>query len=121
MSLVVSLIFSVSAAAPAEEFRWPQPLSEQRILFAGAHPDDEWGVAPLLAQACIDEGAKCHFVVASKARSYGCLPSIGLRDPGAVHARSARGNAEVSINVRCNVGVLRVGGLFLRVQSKRYG
>ena len=81
MSIIAGLIFSVSTAAPADEFRWPQPLSMQRILFAGAHPDDEWGVAPLLAQACIDGGAKCHFVVASEARSYGCLPSIGLRDP----------------------------------------
>lgn len=81
MSLIASLIFNVSAAVPPEDFRWPQPLSKQRILFAGAHPDDEWGVAPLLAQACIDGGAKCHFVVASEARSYGCLVTIGLRDP----------------------------------------
>ena len=81
MSLIASLLFSVSVPTPAQDFRWPQPLSEQRILFAGAHPDDEWGVAPLLAQACIDGGAQCHFVVASEARSYGCVPSIGLRDP----------------------------------------
>lgn len=81
MSLVASLVLSLSATPPAQDFRWPQPLSQQRILFAGAHPDDEWGVAPLLAQACIDGRAKCHFVIASEARSYGCLPTIGLRDP----------------------------------------
>ena len=63
-----------------EPFGWPGPLAEQRIMFAGAHPDDEWGVAPLLAEACIDGGAACHFVVASEARSFGCLLTLELRD-----------------------------------------
>lgn len=82
MSLITGLVLAaVSSAAPSDEFTWPGPVSEQRILFAGAHPDDEWGVAPLLAEACVDGGAQCHFVVASEARSYGCVPSIGLRDP----------------------------------------
>ncbi|MXO75015.1 hypothetical protein GRI40_07250 [Altererythrobacter aerius] len=81
MSLIAALLLTAASAAPANEFAWPGPVSDQRILFAGAHPDDEWGVAPLLAEACVDGGAKCHFVVASEARSYGCVPSIGLRDP----------------------------------------
>lgn len=82
MSLIAALLLgSVTEPSPLYKFQWPQPLSQQRILFAGAHPDDEWGVAPLLAQACIDAGAKCHFVIASEAHSYGCVPSIGLRDP----------------------------------------
>jgi LmbE family N-acetylglucosaminyl deacetylase len=81
MSLFAALLLTTTSAALSEEFFWPGRLSEQRILFAGAHPDDEWGVAPLLADACIDGGAKCHFVVASEAHSYGCVPTIGLRDP----------------------------------------
>lgn len=82
MLLIAS--FLASAAAPESDrqaFEWPGPIAEQRILFAGAHPDDEWGVAPLLAQACIDGGAKCHFIVASEAHSYGCFLTINLKDP----------------------------------------
>lgn len=82
MLLFAGLIAAIAPVPSNAAFDWPGPLSEQRIVFAGAHPDDEWGVAPLLAEACIDGGAKCHFVVASEARSYGCFPSIGLRDPG---------------------------------------
>lgn len=81
MSLITALLFTMASAASSDEFAWPGLISEQRILFAGAHPDDEWGVAPLLAEACVDGEAKCHFVVASEARSYGCVPTIGLRDP----------------------------------------
>ncbi len=67
-------------AAPGT-FYWPGSMAGRTVLFVGAHPDDEWGVAPLLADACLDQGAKCHFVVASEGKSYGCLPTIGLRDP----------------------------------------
>lgn len=81
MSLIAALLLSAAPAAPSDDFIWSGRVSEQRILFAGAHPDDEWGLAPLLAEACVDGGAKCHFAVASEARSYGCVPSIGLRDP----------------------------------------
>lgn len=81
MSVFAALLFTMASAAPSGEFVWSGPLSEQRVLFAGAHPDDEWGVAPLLAYACVDGGAECHFVIASEAHSYGCVPSIGLRDP----------------------------------------
>ena len=73
------------ANSPATEvrpaFKWPADMKGRSILFAGAHPDDEWGVSPLLAEACIDRGARCHFVVASEERSYGCMLGIGLKDP----------------------------------------
>lgn len=81
MSFTTGVIMAAAATASIAEFAWPGPVSEQRVVFAGAHPDDEWGVAPILAEACIEGGATCHFVVASEARSYGCVPTIGLRDP----------------------------------------
>lgn len=37
-------------------------------------------MAPILADACVDRGARCHFVVASEAKSGGCLFTIGMRD-----------------------------------------
>lgn len=82
MLLIAALLANTVATEPDRPaFEWPGPVADQRILFAGAHPDDEWGVAPLLAQACTDGGAKCHFVVASEALSYGCFLTIKLKDP----------------------------------------
>ena len=75
------LLASASAQAQTRQFAWPSDLAGKSILYVGAHPDDEWGVASLLAEACIDRGAKCHFVVASDARSYGCLLTIKLANP----------------------------------------
>lgn len=74
----------LQAPAPAQEpsgFSWPEDLRGRTVLYVGAHPDDEWGVAPLLAQACLERGANCRFIVAADGRSYGCLLTIGLRDP----------------------------------------
>jgi LmbE family N-acetylglucosaminyl deacetylase len=74
---------ALSGTARAEEpatFTLPDDLEGRTILFVGAHPDDEWGLAPILAEACIDRGARCHFVVASEANSGGCLMTIGLKD-----------------------------------------
>ncbi|MEO8454781.1 MAG: PIG-L family deacetylase [Sphingomicrobium sp.] len=72
---------AVNADSYAHTFNWLGSMANRSVLFVGAHPDDEWGVAPLLADACIDQGARCHFVVTSESKSYGCLPTIGLRDP----------------------------------------
>lgn len=62
------------------DFVLPADMSGQTVLYVGAHPDDEWGVAPILADACIDRGARCHFLVVSEANSGGCLFTIGLKD-----------------------------------------
>lgn len=37
-------------------------LGGKRLLFLGAHPDDEWVLMPILAEACVFNGAVCHFV-----------------------------------------------------------
>ena len=76
-----ALVTSATTQAQTRQFAWPSDLAGKSILYVGAHPDDEWGVSPLLAEACIDGGAKCHFVVASEAHSYGCLLTIKLADP----------------------------------------
>ncbi len=68
------------AAAPAATFDFSNHLRGKTLLFVGAHPDDEWGVAPLFAEACLFNGARCHFVVAAEGRSWGCYLTIGLKD-----------------------------------------
>lgn len=74
---------ALGASAPADQrpsYVLPTDIDGKSILYIGAHPDDEWGFAPVLSEACIDRGAKCHFVVASKASIGGCLFTMGLHD-----------------------------------------
>jgi LmbE family N-acetylglucosaminyl deacetylase len=80
-AVLLSLFASGCGTPPAAKFDFSDHLRGKSLLFVGAHPDDEWGVAPLFAEACLFNGAKCHFVVAAEAKSWGCLPTIGLRDP----------------------------------------
>jgi LmbE family N-acetylglucosaminyl deacetylase len=68
-------------ATPPVQFDFSQHLRGKVLLFVAAHPDDEWGLAPMFAEACLFNGAKCHFVVAAEAKSWGCFPTIGLADP----------------------------------------
>lgn len=80
-SAVSALLISASPQDPGPS---SHPLSAdmtgQTVLYVGAHPDDEWGVAPILAEACLNRGAKCHFIVAADSNSGGCLFTIGLLD-----------------------------------------
>src|SRR5207245_4758247 len=39
----------------------------QRILWIGAHPDDEGLVAPLLGRSCIDETDRCSLLLMTRA------------------------------------------------------
>ncbi|HBL27924.1 MAG TPA: hypothetical protein DD490_13885 [Acidobacteria bacterium] len=81
LTLLLSGCATERSMKPAAEIDFSEHLRGKTLLFVAAHPDDEWGVAPLFAEACLFNGAKCHFVVASEARSWGCFPTIGLRDP----------------------------------------
>lgn len=80
LSWLVSGCALAPKAGPGAQFDFSEHLRGKVLLFVGAHPDDEWGVAPLFAEACLFNGAKCHFVVASEAKSWGCWPTIGLKD-----------------------------------------
>lgn len=64
----------------SDEFSFTEHLRGKSLLFVGAHPDDELSVAPMFAEACLLNGAKCQFVVASEAKSLGCFLTIGLKN-----------------------------------------
>lgn len=59
-----------------------QKLAGKRVLWVGAHPDDESTIAPVLGEACVDGGATCTFLVATRgehgscARPDNCLPDL---------------------------------------------
>jgi LmbE family N-acetylglucosaminyl deacetylase len=85
--LLTSLLFvpllccaTQPAVTPVDEFTFTEHLRGKSLLFVGAHPDDELSVAPMFAEACLFNGAKCHFVVASEAKSLGCFLTIGLKN-----------------------------------------
>ena len=90
---LIALIFCGAAPASAQQFVLPAQMAGQTVLYVGAHPDDEWGVTPILADACLNRGARCHFVTLANGPGYGCLLTIGLRDP---HECSRRRSEEMS-------------------------
>ena len=69
----------------------PNPLVEalagKRVLWIGAHPDDESTVAPLLGEVCIDCGATCTFLLATRGEAGNCnAPVVCGADLGAFRA-----------------------------------
>jgi LmbE family N-acetylglucosaminyl deacetylase len=62
-----------------------------RILWIGAHPDDELFVAPWLARLRTTAGAKLGFLVATRGEKGDCrLPDASIRDVGSVREAEMR-------------------------------
>jgi LmbE family N-acetylglucosaminyl deacetylase len=57
-------------------------LSSGKVLWIGAHPDDEVSVASLLGDICVERGASCTLLVMTRGeagpckRPQGCLPNL---------------------------------------------
>ncbi len=62
-------------------FDFSDHLAGKTLLFVGAHPDDEQAANAFMAEACLFNGASCHYTVVSEARSYGCYLTLGMTDP----------------------------------------
>lgn len=54
-------------------------LAGKKLMFVGAHPDDEWVLMPILAEACNFNGASCHFLTVTRAE-WGCFETLGTTD-----------------------------------------
>lgn len=71
------------------------------VVWLGAHPDDELYVAPWLAQLCIEEHAKCRFLVMTHGEAggcklaQGCLPDLETVRQAELTASAALFGAEV--------------------------
>lgn len=69
-------------------------LSGRTVLWVGAHPDDEAAIAPLLGDLCIERGAQCTFLVATRGESGSCKLSGGCQpDLAAVRTQEMRNAA----------------------------
>lgn len=75
IALAVWALPSVRAATN-QDIDFLDSLRNASILFVGAHPDDEWVLMPILADACLFNGASCHFVSTTEAEM-GCLGTMG--------------------------------------------
>ena len=56
-----------------------QQLSGRSVLWIGAHPDDEAAIAPLLGDLCVERGAQCTLLVATRGESGPCKLSGGCQ------------------------------------------
>jgi len=65
-------------------------------MVIGAHPDDEALVAPLMGKACVDEGARCSFLVATRGEAGDCaLPQGCGADLGQLRSEEMRAAAAI--------------------------
>ncbi len=70
------------STSPAEQLATGQVT---RVLWLGAHPDDEVFAAPLMADFCLRHGASCHFAVITDGGKGNCFLSpqeCGVKDSG---------------------------------------
>ena len=75
-----AFIAAAAHGGPPKQSDFSAQLSGKRILHVGAHQDDEALFAPIMAEACRFNNAKCHLVIALDADNWGCLLTIGMKD-----------------------------------------
>ncbi len=110
-TLLTAICLAACSGTPAPTLRGAEApfdfsghLAGKTLLFVGAHPDDEQAANAFMAEACLFNGASCHYAVVSEARSYGCYLTLGVTDPAAcsdlrreeMHASAALTNGTVS-------------------------
>ncbi|MGZ7039731.1 MAG: PIG-L family deacetylase [Thermoanaerobaculia bacterium] len=84
ISLSVALCVVTAVASPRVRAARPGP-DLARILWIGAHPDDETLIAPLLGHQCVDGSSSCALVVMTRGENGECaLPGGCSPDLGAV-------------------------------------
>ena len=89
---LVLIALPCGARVRAVRHREPAP----RVLWIGAHPDDEAVAAPLLAQWCVAEGARCAFLILTRGEAGACLlPDGCLPDVATVRSAEAGAAAEL--------------------------
>src|SRR5512142_208924 len=90
--VLVCLIF-----APAADARRPSvgraPFDARRILWVGAHPDDELLIAPLLGRLCVEAGSECFMIVVTRGENGPCELPGGCTDLGMLREQEMRAAA----------------------------
>jgi LmbE family N-acetylglucosaminyl deacetylase len=70
--MLLTLLLWASLSTPrARAVRVPPVASAERILFIGAHPDDEIMASPLLGKVCVEMGRHCSILVLTRGEGGG--------------------------------------------------
>lgn len=80
MSAIALLLALLDGNARVRSVHHPP---EQRILWVGAHPDDEAFVAPILGRDCVESGATCTLLVFTRGERGDCFLPQGCGNLGA--------------------------------------
>ena len=89
--LLLASLWPVDGVARMRAVRHPGAIpTPQSVLWVAAHPDDEAVAAPLLAKWCLQERARCGFLVLTRGESGACLRPDGcLPDVASVRSSEA--------------------------------
>jgi LmbE family N-acetylglucosaminyl deacetylase len=107
---IATLLLAVSLEARARAVQHPATLiSPKSVLWIAAHPDDEAVAAPLLAKWCLQDHARCGFLVLTRGEAGACQLSAGCQpDVATVRTSEAAAAAELfhadSIHLRYRDG-----------------
>jgi LmbE family N-acetylglucosaminyl deacetylase len=96
IAILAMILFLSAAPAIADRTRavrrTAHPPAPASVLWVAAHPDDEAILAPLLGHWCLDEEARCGFLVLTRGEKGECLLSAGCH-PDVASVRSAEAGA----------------------------
>ena len=93
MFVVVLTLFAADATARVRAVRHPASFpAPKSVLWIAAHPDDEAVAAPLLAKWCLDDAARCGFLVLTRGEAGPCVDPRGCL-PDVASTRSAEAGA----------------------------
>ena len=84
MRLAIALL--IAALPLPARTRAVQFPNHERILWVGAHPDDEAFAAPILGPKCVEQHAQCTLLVLTRGESGECKLPGGCGDLGATRA-----------------------------------
>lgn len=89
MRIWIAILLLATSFAARQRVVVPQPSALARarsVLYIAAHPDDEVPIAPWLARKCIEEQARCSFLIVTTGENGACLIPGGCGDLGALRA-----------------------------------
>ncbi|RMF11644.1 MAG: hypothetical protein D6761_13915 [Candidatus Dadabacteria bacterium] len=98
---LIAVIVALGPAAAARAATLDSRLSHARLMFIGAHPDDESLAGAVFAKACIELARPCHFAVMTTGEGGNCSlddcsPDLGTIRIAEMHRVADRYGASVS-------------------------
>lgn len=95
--LALALLIALPALARTRAVQFP---NHERILWVGAHPDDESFLSPLLGPKCVEEHAQCTLLVLTRGEGGECRLPGGCGDLGRIRSEEM---AAAGVLLRANV------------------